>query len=108
MERTEYDGFVELAAAEGCVLTQSEDTEERVFAHVVATKDETEWQEWTDAQMQEWIDERKPNPATDDEDTEERGESGLLSDQNEDTAEESQDTSEEEPESPEPIDSSVI
>lgn len=105
MERTECNGFVELAAAEGCVLTQSEDTEERVFAHVVATKDETKWQEWTDAQMQEWIDERKPNPATDDEDTEERSDSGLLSDQNEDTFEESQD---DEPESPEPIDSSVI
>lgn len=106
MERTEYDGFVELAAAEGCVLTQSEDTEERVFAKIVATKDDTKWQEWTDAQMQEWREAR--NPATDDEDTEERGESGLLSDQNEDTAEESQETPDEEPESPEPIDSSVI
>lgn len=46
---------VKLTADEGKCLTQSGDVENRLFVSSVYTKTPNLWEEWTNAQADEWI-----------------------------------------------------
>lgn len=77
MQTIVNEQYTELIADEGKVLTQANEVDGRIYVKRVCTTKPEEWKE---------VDEQ-PEPT---EDTEESSESGLLTDQDEDIAEEEQ------------------
>lgn len=86
MQTIVNEQYTELIADEGKVLTQANEVDDRIYVKRVCTTKPEEWEE-VDAPQHEPIETTSEEQQ---EDTEESSESGLLTDQDEDIAEEEQ------------------